>query len=59
MEQGGSHSHSTPSSYALGRTFTPKKASHMFGVEHKMASHPTFSLYEIDPWGQFQFLEVF
>ena len=37
------------SSYALCRTFTPKKAFQKFGVEHKMASRPTFSFYEINP----------
>ena len=38
-----------PSSYALRLTFTPKKASQKFSAERKMAWHPTFSLYEIDP----------
>ena len=36
--------------YALRQTFTPIKASQKFNVERKMALHPTFSLYEIDPW---------
>ena len=40
---------STPSSYALRRTFTPKKASQKLGAEREMALRPTFSLYEIDP----------
>ena len=31
-------------------TFTPEKASQKFGAECKMVSHPTFSLYEINPW---------
>ena len=35
--------------YTLRQTFTPKKASKKFGVERKMAPHPTFGLYEIDP----------
>ena len=38
-----------PSSYALGQTFMPKKASQKFDAECKVALPPTFSLYEIDP----------
>ena len=44
------HLRSTQSSYAMRHTFTPKKASQELGVECKMASRPTFSLYEINPW---------
>ena len=43
------HLPSTPSSYALCQTFTPKKASQKLGEERNMALRPTFSLYEINP----------
>ena len=31
----------------------PKRASQKFGVECKMPSRPTFTLYKINPRGQF------
>ena len=43
-------------------TFAPKKASQKFRAERKMASSPTFSLYEIYPWKpdkKFAFSEKF
>ena len=39
-----------PSSHTLRQTFAPKKASQKFGVKRKMSLHPTFSLYEIEPY---------
>ena len=46
-----------PSSYALRHTFTAKKALINFGVEHKMALHETFSLYEINPYSSEMFID--